>query len=486
VGITVASAAVGEYTHPHHPYREPFIMRFLSTLLMLLVSSTVFAAERPNIVFILADDLGMLELGCYGQKKIRTPNIDRLAAEGMRFTQFYTGNAVCAPSRCCLMTGKHAGHAIVRTNVAMKPEGQFPIPADTVTIAKLLKAKGYTNGATGKWGLGNMESTGNPLKQGFDMFFGYNCQSHAHNHYPTWLWKNDKKITLEGNDGGDTGKTYSHDLMEAEALAFIKENKEKPFFLYVPFTISHLALQVPDDSLNEYKGKFEEIPYKGKAYRPHDTPRACYAAMVTRMDRSVGRMLDLIKELKLDDNTIVFFSSDNGPIDHLAGTDSTFFGSLGSFRGMKGSLYEGGIRTPMIARWPGKIKAGSTSDHLGYFCDVLPTLSEIAGAETPKAIDGISIVPTLLGKGEQKTHEFLYWEFPSYGGQQAVRMGDWKAVRQNLGKGKIVTELYNLKDDISEKNNQAAKMPDVVARFEKVMKEQHTPSADFPIKVLDE
>ncbi|MCE9532286.1 MAG: arylsulfatase [Planctomycetes bacterium] len=443
-------------------------------------------AKPPNIVFIMADDLGMYELGCYGQKKIRTPSIDKLAAEGMRFTQFYTGNAVCAPSRCCLMTGKHAGHAVVRTNVSMKPEGQYPIPADTVTVAKLLKAKGYATGATGKWGLGNMESEGNPLKQGFDMFFGYNCQAHAHNHYPTWLWKNDKKITLEGNDGGDTGKTYSHDLMEAEALEFIKANKDKPFFLYVPFTISHLALQVPDDSLNEYKGKWEEIPYKGKAYRPHDFPRAAYAGMVTRMDRSVGRFMDLIKQLKLDDNTIVFFTSDNGPIDQYAGTDSTFFGSLGQFRGMKGSLYEGGIRTPFIARWPGKIKPGSTSDLLAYFPDVLPTLAALAGAETPKAIDGISIVPTLLGKGAQSIHEFLYWEFPSYGGQQAVRAGDWKAVRQDMQKGKIVTELYNLKDDIGEKNNVATKNPEVVQRLERILKEQHTPSETFPIKALGE
>jgi arylsulfatase len=460
----------------------------LPVAIVLFTLSTAVAEEprQPNIVFILADDLGMYELGCYGQTKIRTPSIDKLATEGMRFTQFYTGNAVCAPSRCCLMTGKHPGHAFIRDNRSVMPEGQYPIPADTVTLAKLLKARGYATGATGKWGLGPMDSTGDPLKQGFDHFFGYNCQGHAHNYYPSWLWKDHEKIKLEGNTDGDTGKTYSHDLMEAYALDFVKENKEKPFFLYVPFTIPHLALQVPDDSLAEYKDKWEETPYTGKAYRPQKYPRAAYAAMVTRMDRSVGRIMERLKELKLDDNTLVVFSSDNGPIGGYAGTDTKFFGSLGPFRGMKGSLYEGGIRTPFIARWPGKIKAGSTSDLVAAFWDVLPTLTEIAGAETPKEIDGLSIAPTLLGKGEQKKHDFFYWEFPSYGGQQAVRQGDWKAVRQNLTKGKGETELYNLADDIGEKNNLAAKQPEIVAKLEKIMKEQHTPSKVFPLKGVDE
>lgn len=458
---------------------------FLSLFVPVALAASLAAADKPNIIFILADDLGMYELGCYGQQKIRTPSIDKMAAEGMRFTQFYTGNAVCAPSRCVLLTGKHAGHAYIRSNSEVKPEGQQPIPADTITVAELLKAKGYATGATGKWGLGPMDSDGSPLKQGFDMFFGYNCQRHAHNHYPSWLWKNDKKVVLEGNNDGDTGKTYSHDEMEREGLDFIKANKDKPFFLYMPFTVSHLALQVPDDSLAEYKGKWEEIPYKGKAYRHHETPRACYAAMVTRLDRSVGRVIDLLKQLKLDENTIVFFSSDNGPIDKLAGTDSTFFGSLGNLRGMKGSLYEGGIRTPFIARWPGHIKAGTTSDLPAYFADVLPTLCEIAQSDTPKDIDGVSIVPTLLGKGEQKKHEFLYWEFSGYGGQQAVHMGDWKAVRQNLQKGLSATELYNLKDDPSEKTDLAAKNPEMLMKAEKIMKEQHVASMLFPIKGLD-
>ena len=462
-------------------------MRLLSGLLSLILCSTALAADKPpNIVFVLADDLGCFEVGCYGQKKIKTPNIDKLAAEGMRFTQFYAGNAVCAPSRCCLMTGKHPGHAFIRNNSEVMPEGQRPIPADTVTIAKLLKAKGYATGATGKWGLGNMASEGSPLKQGFDMFFGYNCQRHAHNHYTSWLWKNNEKIKLEGNTDGDTGKTFSHDLMEAEALAFIKANKDKPFFLYVPFTVPHVAVQVPEDSLNEYKGKWDDPPYKGeKGYRSHPHPRAAYAAMVTRMDRSVGRIMDLLKEMKLADNTIVFFSSDNGPTHNVGGADSTFFESAGPLRGLKGSLYEGGIRTPFIARWPGKIKAGTTSDLPGGFPDVMPTLAELAGTEVPKDIDGLSIVPTLLGKGEQKKHEFLYFEFSGYGGQQSLRMGGWKAVRQNLNKGFVATELYNLKDDIGEKTNLAGKHPDVVAKAEKIMKEQHVPSALFPLKGID-
>lgn len=469
----------------------PTLFRTLIAVLALLAfarSSGASAAEpaRPNIVFILADDLGMYELGCYGQKKIRTPNIDKLAADGMRFTQFYTGNAVCAPSRCVLMTGKHAGHAFIRDNMSVKPEGQYPIPADSVTVAKLLKTGGYTTGAAGKWGLGPMDSTGSPLKQGFDMFFGYNCQGHAHNYYPSWLWKNDKKINLEGNNDSFSGKTYSHDLMEAEALAFIKENREKPFFLYVPFTIPHLSLQVPDDSLDEYRGKWEETPFEGGkgGYGPQKYPRAAYAGMVTRMDRSVGRIMELIKQLKLDDNTIVFFSSDNGPIGGYAGTDAKFFESLGPLRAMKGSLYEGGIRTPFIVRWPGKVKPGSTSDLVGSFCDVLPTLCDLAGVSIPKEIDGLSVAPTILGKGQQAQHEFFYWEFPSGGGQQAVRMGDWKGVRQNMSK-KIVTELFNLKDDVGETTNLADKQPKIVAKMEAIMKREHTPSSVFPLKGLD-
>jgi arylsulfatase len=468
--------------------------RGLGALLLLcwaaLGAGNAVAAEPrpPNIIFILADDLGYAEVGCYGQKKIKTPQLDRMAAEGLRFTQFYAGNAVCAPSRCVLMTGKHAGHAYIRNNKEIKPEGQEPIPAETVTIAKLLKARGYATGATGKWGLGGPGSSGDPNKQGFDLFFGYNCQRHAHNHYATYLWRNDQKIPIDGNDGGATGKTHSHDLFEAEALKFIETSKERPFFLYVPFTVPHVALQVPEDSLKEYLGKWDDPPYKGdKGYQPHPHPHAAYAAMVTRMDRSVGRILDLLKKLKLDENTLVLFSSDNGPAPQgVGGSDSAFFESAGPLRGLKGSLFEGGIREPFIARWPGKIKPGRTCDLPLAFYDVLPTLCAVAGADVPKDIDGISFLPTLLEKGEQAKHPFLYWEFAGSGGQQVVRQGDWKGIRQNLLKGKIDMELYNLAEDVGEKKNVASKHPEVVAKIEKIMKEQHTASEVFPIKALDQ
>ena len=470
---------------------SPFLRRIAIAIAIALAFLTQTAGaqerKRPNIIFIMADDLGYAELGCYGQKKIRTPNIDKLAKNGMRFTQFYAGNAVCAPSRCVLMTGMHSGHAYIRSNSEVKPEGQRPIPDNIVTVAELLKAAGYATGCVGKWGLGPPDSEGDPLNQGFDFFFGYNCQRHAHNLYPKYLWKNDTKVTLKGNTRGLTGKHYSHDLLEKEALGFIRQHKDDPFFLYVPFTLPHLALQVPEDSLNEYKGKWEDPPYKGgKGYLPHPHPRAAYAAMVTRMDRSVGRMMELLVELQLDENTIVFFTSDNGATyRRLGGSDSYFFVSNGLLRDFKGSLHEGGIRVPMVAYWKGHIPAGRVNDHIGGFQDVLPTLCDLAGAKTPKKIDGISFAPTLLGKGKQKQHEYLYWEFPSYGGQQAVRMGKWKAIRKNLRKGKLQIYLYDLSKDISESKDIAKAHSQVVARIREIMREEHVPSREFPIPVLD-
>lgn len=481
------------------------ISKILLAIILLPVSAALFISvtaqkkiDQPNIVFIMADDLGWGDLGSYGQTKIRTPYLDQMAKEGMRFAQFYSGSPVCAPSRCVLMTGKHGGHAFIRDNREVKPEGQWPIPASEVTIAELLKAQGYATGAFGKWGLGFVGSEGDPNQQGFDLFYGYNCQREAHNFYPDHLWRNDQKVMLEGNDRGLTGKHYSHDLIEAEALKFIRDNKGKPFFAYVPFTIPHLALQVPEDSLAEYAGKWDDPPYDGKnGYLPHPSPRAAYAAMVTRMDRSVGRILDLLKELKLDDNTIVIFTSDNGGAfgtvtrdfdflpGRMGGTDYIYFRSTGNFRAFKGSVYEGGIRVPMIARWPGKIKAGSVSQLPAVFYDLLPTFCELAGIAGPKQTDGLSILPTLLGKSGQSKHEFLFWDFGGYGGQQAVRMGDWKGVRRNLHKGNTRIELYNLAKDVGEKNDLADKYPAIVKRIEKIMTEQHQPSADFPIKVLD-
>jgi arylsulfatase A-like enzyme len=479
------------------------------------------AAERkPNIILIIADDLGYGDLGCYGQQKIRTPNLDRMAAEGMRFTQNYSGSPVCAPSRCVLMTGLHSGHAYIRNNKSVQPEGQEPIPAETVTIPELLKAQGYVTGAFGKWGLGPFGSSGDPLKQGIDRFYGYNCQGKAHNFYPTQLWDNDRQVTLDNPefsahqkslpDGADpnnpasykqfAGKQYSADLIAEQARRFIRDNKDQPFFLFHPTTVPHLALQVPEDSLAEYLGKWPDPPYAGgRGYLPHFAPRAAYAAMITRMDREIGRMMALVKELGLDDNTIWLFTSDNGPLNGthngLAGTDAEFFNSAAGLRDGKGSVYEGGIRVPLIVRWRGRIAAGKSCERVTGFEDMLPTLVELAGAKntTSKSVDGISFAPALLGK-KQAPRPFLYREFPAYGGQQAIRVGDWKIVRQNLigrpkAKGKKVEppilELYNLKDDIAETKNVAAEHPDIVAKLQKIMREQHTPSSVFPFPALD-
>jgi arylsulfatase A len=465
----------------------PRFIFVLAVFVACLTSASAGEPKKPNIIFILADDLGYGDLGCYGQKKIKTPSLDKMAAQGLRFKQHYAGNAVCAPSRCVLMTGLHSGHAQIRDNKEMKPDGQQPIAEGTVTIARLLKLAGYVTGIIGKWGLGNFDSTGDPQKQGFDHFFGYYCQRHAHNHYPTFLYRNAEKVPLDGNPGQATGKQHAHDLFEKEALDFIRKNKDKPFFLYLPFTIPHVALQVPEDSLAEYKGKWDDPPYKGgKGYQPHDHPRAAYAAMVTRMDRTVGRILDLLRELNLDDDTIVFFSSDNGPVGgNVGGSDALFFLSAGVLRGFKGSLFEGGVREPMIVRWPRRSPPGRETDHISGFQDVLPTLCEIAGAKTPKGIDGISMLPTILGKGEQKKHAFLYWEFPGYGGQQAVRMGDWKALRQNMHKGNTQLQLFNLAKDIGETTDVADQNPAIVEQMLRVMREQHVASKVFPFKALD-
>ncbi len=441
---------------------------------------------KPNIVYILADDLGYAEVGCYGQKKIKTPNIDKLAAKGMKFTQHYSGNPVCAPSRCALMTGKHTGHTQVRGNkqvggakgwkLGSTIGGQWPLKANTMTVAKILKEAGYTTGAFGKWGLGIVNSTGNPNKQGFDEFYGYICQRQAHTYYSNHLWHNDKVVKIPENENGKEA-VYSHDLIAREALNFIEDNKAGPFFLYVPFTIPHVALQVPEDSLAEYKGKWPDPPYTGdKGYFPHKYPRACYAAMVTRMDRDVGRITSLLKQLGIENNTLVIFTSDNGPTFN-GGSDSAFFESAKPLRGLKGSVYEGGIRVPFIARWPGKIKAGSTSNYISAFWDFLPTCTDLLGLNTPDDIDGISMLPTLLGQPrKQKQHEYLYWEL---GRQQAIRMGDFKALRLRQNQ-KI--QLYNLKDDIGEQNDIADAKPQITAKMAELFVTARTESEVFPLR----
>jgi len=491
-----------------------------------LMSDGVRADRPPNIVYILADDLGYAELGCYGQKKIKTPHLDQLAREGMRFTQHYCGNAVCAPSRCCLMTGKHPGHAFVRSNRRAKlPEevlarygmafmGQEPIPDEEVTIAEMLKQKGYATAAIGKWGLGHFGTTGDPNRQGFDLFFGYNCQAHAHSYYPAYLWRNGQKVPLKNDppvpghaklppdaDPNDPasyapfkGTDYSPDHMIAEALNFIRQNKDRPFFLYFPSTIPHLALHIPDEDLKPYLGLWDETPFTGRengyGYTPHRTPRAAYAAMISRLDKDVGRILALLEELGLEKNTVVMFSSDNGTTHLGREVDFEFFRSVGPLRGLKGSLYEGGIRVPMIVRWPGRVPAGTTTDHLSAFWDVMPTIAELTGTKPPEGLDGISFLPTLLGRpGEQKKHSFLYWEFPGYGGQQAVRMGRWKGVRQNMlrrnNPDPLRIELYDLQTDIGESKDVAAEHPELVAQMRRIMEAEHTPSSIFPLRPID-
>lgn len=479
------------------------ITTFLIVLGVLQPVPRAAAADSlPNIIYLLADDLGYGELGCYGQKWIKTPNIDRIAREGILFRQHYCGNAVCATSRCCLMTGKHTGHAYIRTNGAVKSRpydpdrglfrGNIPIPGREIIVAEVLKQKGYATGAIGKWGLGYEGSSGDPNRQGFDLFYGYLDQRHAHNHYPRFLWRNGKKETLPGNDRTFTGKTYSEDRFREVALEFIRKNKNRPFFLYVPFIIPHLSIQVPDKSLAQYKGKIPETPYRHHGYLKPPYPHAGYAAMISHMDRDIGRIMALVKKLGLDNRTLIMFSSDNGPTyDRLGGSDSEFFRSAGPLRGFKGSLYEGGIRVPMVARWPGKIPPGSVTNLISAFWDVMPTLAEITGTKAPAGIDGISFAPTLFGQPKkQKLHEFLYWEFPSYGGQQVVRMGNWKAVRQKMlrrsNKHPLKIELYNLKTDIGEQHDVAARHPDIVTRMRAIMKQQHTPSELFPLRPLDE
>lgn len=503
-------------------------MRSLSPLLVVAFALSTFCPgnaedrKKPNIVFILADDLGYRELGCYGQEKIKTPRIDSLANDGMLFTRSYSGNAVCAPSRCVLMTGKHPGHAIVRNNFAMRTvgedEGQWPIPEEEVTIAELLAEEGYSSGIFGKWGLGNMESTGNPLKQGFDRFFGFNCQSHAHSYYPATLWDDGSIFSLgnvppvpghaglaEGADPNDPrsydefkGDDYAPDRINERVLDFIRSRKDEPFFCYYPTIIPHVALHVPDEELKQYLDLgWNDPPFtrEKSGYTPHFTPRAAYAAMITRMDTYVGRVLDLLEELGLTQNTIVVFTSDNGTTHLGEEVDYEFFDSVGELRGLKGSLYEGGIRVPLLVKWPGKVEAGSESNYVTGFEDWMPTLLNLVDAETKSAedIDGISIAPTLLGE-EQPERPFLYREFAGYDGQQAVWLGNrWKGIRQDLApRGKrsspdveVKTELYDLQNDVSESENVAAENPEILADIESLMESERYPSETFPIPALD-
>ena len=445
--------------------------------------------RKPNIILILADDLGYSQLGCYGETKIRTPHIDRLAAEGTRFTQAYSGSPVCAPSRCVLLTGLHTGHAPIRDNLEIEPEGQTPLPAGTATLPRLLRAEGYATGLVGKWGLGYPGSAGEPLAQGFDVFFGYNCQRKAHNHYPPELWRNRERIRLEGNDGGPAGRQYAPDLFEKEALDFIAANRKRPFFLFFATTIPHLALQVPEDSLAEYAGLWPETPYDGgQGYQPQAKPRAAYAAMVTRFDRSVGRIMALLRKLGLDEDTLVLFASDNGPTYDVGGYDRGFFGGAGPFRRHKGYVYEGGIRVPLIVRRPGAVPAGRSSSAVVAFQDMLPTLLDAAGARSrvPAGLDGATRLALFEGGSVPPGEARLYMEFPAYGGQQMARLGNWKAVRQDLLKNPgAPTELYDLESDLAETRDVGAGNRRAVAELERFMAGARRPSKEFPFPALD-
>ncbi|MEZ5426854.1 MAG: arylsulfatase [Pyrinomonadaceae bacterium] len=420
--------------------------------------------QKPNIILIYADDLGYGDLGSYGQKMIKTPNLDRLARNGIRFTDFYASAPVCAPSRASLMTGRHQGHAVIRGNNNDRGE-RVPLGPEDTTIAEVLKTVGYRTGIIGKWGLGEPETTGVPNRKGFDYFFGYLNQTRAHNYYPDFLWRNTEKVTLPKG-------TYSHDLFTKEAIDFIDREKETPFFLYLAYTLPHA-----NNELTRRTGNGMEIPsdapYTDESWSPQQKN---YAAMVSRLDRDVGRLLDLLKQLKIEKKTIVIFTSDNGPQDkNEGGYDQTLFGSNGSLRGLKRELYEGGIRMPLIVRWPGRIRSGRLSRNVWAQYDLLPTFAEIAGASPPKEIDGISMLPALFGKTRPE-HKFLYWEFHEGGFVQAVRMGKWKALRRGL-KGKI--ELYDLAKDVKETTDVAAKNPKIVEKIAAIMQSEHAESKNW-------
>jgi len=488
---TVSTNAVPIPSHVLSSLPRSVAALILAILAASLSTAPAFPAEIaekrsvPSIVFILADDLGYGDLGCYGQKLIRTPNLDRMAAEGMRFTDFYAGSTVCAPSRCVLMTGRHLGHCTVRGNADKMRQSLSP---QDKTVAGMLKSAGYTTALIGKWGLGEEGTPGLPNDHGFDYFFGYLNQHHAHNYYPEFLWRNKDRVRLRNvlrRDGqwyeaigaGISTKQvdYSHDLFAKEALDFVEKNKDRPFFLYLALTIPHA-----NNEATRLTGNGQEVPNYGP-YEDRDwtDPNKGQAAMITRMDADVGKLLEKLAELGIDEKTVVMFSSDNGPHNE-GGHTPALFDPNGPLRGMKRDLYEGGIRVPMIVRWPGRVKPGTVSDHVGYFGDLLATAADLAGVEAPEPNDSISFLPTLLGQADrQKEHPYLYWEFYERGSAQAARAGRWKAVRRPMITGKV--ELYDLSEDLGEENDVAAEHPDVVARMKAIMAEAHVPSPRWQV-----
>lgn len=486
----------------------------LATLLFSLSAAAILpAAEKLNVVFILADDLGWGELGSYGQKKIPTPNLDRLAAEGMRFTHHYSGAPVCAPSRCVLMTGKHLGHAEIRGNLQAKvadpkyTEGQHPISEAAVTIAQQFQRAGYATGAMGKWGLGPVGSTGDPNRKGFDLFFGYNCQAVAHSFYPESLWRNAEKVALNRKPipgrarqaEGEVklsdwiGETYSSQLMVVEAEQFISNHRARPFFLYLPFTEPHVAMHPPREWVEKFPAAWDPVPYRGESgYLPHPRPRAGYAAMIAYLDDHVGRVLAALERAGVARRTLVIFTSDNGTTHagppgtkfHIGGADPAFFASTAGLRAFKGSVYEGGIRVPMIARLPGRIVPGSVNPTPGYFADWFPTLCDAAGLARPDGLDGESLWPALTGGKTAPRTKPMLWVFPEYGGQVAVRLGDFKVVRTGLKtKTPGAWEVYDVSRDHAEADNLAAKRADLIRQAEEVLRRETSDNPRFPVPI---
>jgi len=465
--------------------RYPFIFLFLIVSYSTVYPQKQVHQQQPNIILIIADDLGYADPGCYGQQKTETPNIDKLAKAGLQFTQFYAGSTVCAPSRSSLLTGLHTGHTAVRGNEGYQPEGQTPLPDSVITIASILKENGYETAAFGKWGLGYITTSGDPNKKGFDNFFGYNCQSLAHNYYPDHLWNNHERIDFPENAGSNA--VYSADYIHAHAMQFLKQPHDKPFFLFLPYTLPHGDVISPHDSTYQYYvNKFNEAPRQpgppksdGEQHRFEPYPHAAFATMVARLDRYTAEIIQSIQDKGIAENTLVIFTSDNGPHRENGG-DPEFFNNHGKLRGIKRDLYEGGIRVPFIAYWKGTITPGVTSQPAALY-DLYPLFQQLAGIPVNKKIDGISILPALLHK-KQPQHDYLYWEFHENNGRQAVRWKDWKAVKLDVSKdAHAPLELYNLANDPSEKNNVAEKFPAITRKLDAMIQQAHTPNKKWPL-----
>ncbi|MDN5217413.1 arylsulfatase [Fulvivirgaceae bacterium BMA12] len=449
-------------------------------------------SQNPNIIYILADDLGYGDLSCFGQNKFQTPHIDKIAESGIKFTNHYSGSTVCAPSRSTLMTGLHTGHTPIRGNKEWKPEGQWPMPADTYTLAEMLKGAGYMNGVFGKWGLGYPGSEGDPNRQGFDEFYGYNCQRIAHNYYPWHLWHNQEKIMLAANEGS-AKERYAPDLIQEKVLDFIENNKDTTFFLFYAAVQPHAELAAPEEYMQKFRGKFlPEKSYEGVdsgenfkngPYGSQPESHAAFAAMVAHLDNMVGEVIAKVKSLGIEKNTLIIFTSDNGPHKE-GGADPDYFDSNGPLKGYKRDLYEGGIRVPMLAMWPDKIQPGTESAHISSFWDVLPTCAEITGSTPPENIDGISFLPALLNQHErQDKHDYLYWEFHERGGRLALRKDDWKLVQYNVNRQPVGDfELYNLSEDPSEQSDLAGTFPEKVTELSNLMAQARTESDIFKFK----